>query len=805
MNSDDEFKRVLKDFINIKLYDLFRASDTTRSATIYDKLKGMRIAINILQNHFVRKDIDNAIKVSWMSYCENMHKVKKSKQPNKEHTRKFVCEFYKFIITNVDVPTDEIKELEKYRGLLDIKERMKPHRNKLEWSSFVNNQLATNFPLKSRIEELYLYSYLPINPERNDYIETVVYLKNTNLFLKSLLIEFIESFPKDRGGTTKPSCIHYRQFFYYFSNSLSTAMDSKQLLPENITEFNFVTFKKQYRFYKMLDNEFCLLSNRIGKDEGEKSCSILDVLKEFYLFLIHKIKDEDIEYNPFLGTAINEEILSLANFRDFFEKGYCFIKRTGLEDIPIRNRWALVVDDNKANSSRNRIRGLDFTEITNKEFREDLKKFIWNEFGISSQHLVQEYRYIRSFFILKSKYDLDNKKVINLEKTRGFTEEFMLYFRAYMISKYNDSGTIIGAAFSSVRKFLKYNYNKYALPDGLFTYLELKSRGKRVYGGHPIPKGDYELIKEGIGELRNNSIEGKLYFIIFVLNVTTKLRIGEILNLERNCIISVDYNEGTGEIEYYSKLSNKKLIKTKLSLDKINLIKKADEITSELYYNSISEDKKYIFIKKLEKFENRNSDKVMVIQIKDSKINDVLKEILKKKSIEDRKYKVNQLRHTFKDTIWREGIKDGINPMRLEYMTGTTFGTDVKNYRTMSNARTFAEFFSGVTISDVSINGDIVINEDELERLNSVENGRGVCKHTECKKKSNNDEMFKCLTCDSFVTCVSRQDTFKRRINELKEVLTGTISIQEKIYYDAELKLNAAFYSKIIEIKEMGD
>jgi len=796
MNSDEEFKKILKEFINIRLQDI-----SISDKTIYRHLKEIQLAITILKNLFIREGINSSFKVSWMSYCENMHKCKEINRVHKEYTRKFVSEFYKYIIINIDVPTDEIIELKKYKELLDVKERIKSERAEVKWSSFVHNEVATNFPLKSRIEELYLYSYAALNSVK----ATVVYFKYSNLFVRNLLIEFIESFPKERGRTIKPCCIQYRQFFCYFSNSLFTAMGSMQLLPKNITEFNFITFKKQYRFYKILDNKFCLLSDRTGgKNEGKKSYSILDVLKEFYLFLFHKIKEEDLEHNLFLGTAINNEVLLITVFRKFYEKGYCFVKRTGLEDIPKRNRWAFVVDDdNNASSGRNRVYGLDFTEIKNREFREDLKRFIWSEFGVSTNHVVSEYSYIKSFLILKYKYDLESKNIVSLEKTSDFTEEFMLYFRAYIVSKYNDNMNNVSHVFSAVKKFLKFYHSKYSIPEGIFTYLELKYKGKCVYGGHPIPKDDYELIKEGIEELRDNSIKGELYFIIFVLNLTTKLRIGEILNLERNCIISIDENEETGEIKYYSKLSNRKLIKTKLTLDKINLIKKAEAITSELYHNAISDDKKYIFIKKFEKFENRNSDKVIVIQIKDCKVNNILKGILINKNIEDREYKVNQLRHTFKDTVWKQGIKDGISTMILEYMTGTTFMTDVRNYRAMSNAQTFAEIFSGVAISDVSINGDIVINEEELERLNSVENGRGGCKYSECKEKNNNDKMFKCLTCDSFVTCVSRQDTFKRRINELKERLTETISKEERGYCEAELKLNAAYYSKLIEIKEM--
>ena len=103
------------------------------------------------------------LRLPWMSYCENMHKCKEINRVHKEYTRKFVSEFYKYIIINIDVPTDEIIELKKYKELLDVKERIKSERAEVKWSSFVHNEVATNFPLKSRIEELYLYSYAAPN------------------------------------------------------------------------------------------------------------------------------------------------------------------------------------------------------------------------------------------------------------------------------------------------------------------------------------------------------------------------------------------------------------------------------------------------------------------------------------------------------------------------------------------------------------------------------------------------------------------------------------------------------------------
>ena len=63
---------------------------------------------------------------------------------------------------------------------------------------------------------------------------------------------------------------------------------------------------------------------------------------------------------------------------------------------------------------------------------------------------------------------------------------------------------------------------------------------------------------------------GELCYIIFNLATTTKIRLGEIFNLERDCIL--EKYEQAGVIQYYSKGTGNQKIKLTLTIEKINLI-----------------------------------------------------------------------------------------------------------------------------------------------------------------------------------------------------------------------------------------
>lgn len=493
------------------------------------------------------------------------------------------------------------------------------------------------------------------------------------------------------------------------------------------------------------------------------------------------------------------------SFKGLYEKGYTFVLRTGFEKMPNGNRWAVISADNYATSSKNMMHGFDFTELKGNEFTEDFKNFIWYEPKVSSDSLRNDFRNIKGFLNFKHDYEVHNKNVSSLDNNSNlFSDELMLFYRSHIISKYNANESTIGSCFSSVKKFLRFLSKKYNIPTSVLNFLELRYRGKIKYGGNPIPGEDLELVKQGIRKLKNTVLE-ELYFIIFNLKVTTHLREGEIINLKRDCIHSIDLDKGVGEIKYFSKLSKGKREKRTFTIDKINLINRAIEITREIAENAINPEKEFIFIKKMNTYQNATTGKYFVTQITSEELNKAFRDIQDSQGLKDRSYSVNNLRHTFKDTIWSEGIKAGLSTMVIEYLTNTTFETDVKSYRAKNNAKRYAEIFAGISISDVSIDGTISKDDLMVNSLNPVEEGLGACQHDSCIKiKESTEEdnkMFRCLTCNSFITSLSRKNAFKEKIEELKIKRNNTENELEKNYYEYEIKLYTAYFSGLLELQ----
>lgn len=126
----------------------------------------------------------------------------------------------------------------------------------------------------------------------------------------------------------------------------------------------------------------------------------------------------------------------------------------------------------------------------------------------------------------------------------------------------------------SVKSFLKYYKEKYKISDFVFKYLDCFERIKK--GGKPIPDDDFNLFMEQFGNIKSESLKNELCFIVFYLCSTTKLRLGTILNLRRDCIINIDEEKNVGTIQFYSKTSDRNFETEILTLNCINFIKQAN-------------------------------------------------------------------------------------------------------------------------------------------------------------------------------------------------------------------------------------
>lgn len=749
------------------------------------------------------------LNLTWYNFCvllKDLHRLEKVYIPIVDYLFR---EFFKYAVANTSIINTNIIILKKFNHFLNIPERpsIKPSTN---ISLEIFDKFYLNFHPDSTPEQLYLYTTLSQSSEQKKY-STLINLNTNNKFLRNILIDFIEYFPKNTSNKRTarlPTVSIFRQFIYYFNKSLYLYNDStidiytKIYLKEynSIFDFDYKTFRKQFRFYSKIDLKYPV-TQYYKKDYGTYRYSLIDILKSFYIYLYNYIEDNNLNHNPFANTGIDKSILLSSNFNSNFKDGYLFIKDTRLQAPPSRNRIAVVITKNsdRARSVRQNIRSFDFTKVTDKEHRKNLIDFTWN-YNASLSRRNNMYFFIIDFLKFKDEWDLENSNIYTMYKENIFTVDFMFSYRLYVMNRYN-SNSSMDAAVLSVKSFLKYHKKKYCTGEFIYKYLECFERIR--LGGKPIPDEDFNLIVQNFTKIRSISIKNELSFIVFYLSSTTKLRLGSILNLKRDCIIHIDEEKKIGTIKFYSKISDRNYITEILTLNCINFIKYAIQLTEDIAKIADKKYKDYIFIHQRTKSNNKyDHHNILFLGVR---YNLVFLSVLAMAGL-NKKYTPYQVRHTRKNKIYEEGQKKGYSQFEINEMIGGTLQVNLNNYIKINNTKLYTELFTEVTISNVDIYGKIFKSSTEVESLNIVANQMGNCENKSCKYKENFynnfqfDSTYKCLMCNNFITCSSRLKFFENEIVSTKEKLHITKDYDYRLFLESKLKLLGAFYKRLLDL-----
>lgn len=693
--------------------------------------------------------------ISWKQYCLSMNIIRvqnwKDQGSNSREIRRMarimLSGFYNHIIENVHLDTKGLTELKEHKEFLIWEERKCSKMNDF-MSEYLLDRIGTNFPLESSPDQLHL---IPGDDKRRPII---LNLNVCNDEIKSLLLGFYQS----EAGSKQHNPT--RQFVYLFRYSLLVVEKE----PQSITDFTFEVFKKQYRFYQK--------ANIINATS--RGFSVF--LTRFYVYLCKIIKEQNIQHNIFEGTPYNGTALGSNSFSIMYERGFKLINYNPFEGIPFENRWQLIVPDGYASVVKFKPVGCDFTEVKDKSFREDLKYYIWKQSGMSVSTVTRGSSSVIKFLNFISSYK-------QLNEFNSFVNADLLeQWGFYIASK--DPATM-NSYVKRCRSYLKFYKDKYQIPSLLIDIL--KQKPLDYNGGTPMSKHDVNLFSEKFQEQRSRGIIGELCYIIFNLATTTKLRSGEILSLERDSIL--EKHERTGVIQYHSKTSGNQKVKLTLAIEKINLIEKATLLTGDAHSKADEDTAKYIFIKE----DDCRKDRIIGIVFQFANIFSKIQKLLEGQL--DNKYRPYSLRTTFIDNLYTEGINDGLPTSVIAEMAGNGEKTALRYYRETSETQEYAEIFSGVTISEVDVYGNI-LEEKDVENLNPVEDGLGGCIQEGCV---NDEEQYECLICPHFATTANRIPLFKEHITRIKTQKESALSSQERSVIDAQLKLYTAYYVKLLE------
>lgn len=643
------------------------------------------------------------------------------------------------------------------------------------YKKYLVNDYAVKFDNiddKLRFKDLHKYTLnnLPVNSDYNHLIQKEYVLvkhgtlnrvnfncRTSDRFIKDLLMNFIDKiYDHDKA----PHNRILRVFIYYFMESLN----GKKI--KSYKDFNYELLKTQYLFYIKLVSKYDIKD----KDLCSNAFSLLII--QFYRLLLSKQNTSFSE--------LEQHIIKCKMIHRLLRENYEPIVLNPNENIPNINKFCVVQSEytmrNTAQSSKNYF--VDLIGV-DKNTQQDIKEFLW----YSNESIVHRFgaiNIILYFLDFKEQYyRFYYRDKSNYENFKYLIDENMLYMYVDKINEEYSNNNTKKFIFSQIRHYLKFHKDKYNLKESLLEIISLK--GLYEYsGGNPITDNDLKIIYNEVKELAEANKSLRIYAIAFEISLLSNLRLGEILALERNCIID------DNTIRYISKVSEKNYKEQTVNEDIINLIREAIRLTEDVLDDSYLS--KYIFIER--------SSTNYSYRIKKIEFYLYFKKILNnlKGTLEIDNYRPYNLRHTFIDKVYKEGVKNNLSLAKIAAIAGNSFDTAKKHYRKWDDYEMYVETLAKVKLTDAVIRGEVLPRESKL--LKPVKDNLGACKDDNCTF-----DLAECLMCKHFITFTNRIDVFENRIRDINANLENCEDAVERENLICEKKLLSKYLIEMFKIK----
>lgn len=607
--------------------------------------------------------------------------------------------------------------------------------NDFPCSSIMNQMITVKY---SRHDKEYGLGYININ------------CNTTNKFLKKLYLKFYK-FYNFNGSNNRD----LRIFYYFFSKIVEHDKINSYM------DFNFDILKRAYKEIK-----------GIIKYEKIKE-SLKSELIALYRFLINLSENNNI----ILGLDnIEKEAIMSDSICKILNEEYRVYYYNPNENIPKEDKICIMPNEytiSNSNNSNYKAIFISFTDVS-KNFYSIFKLYIWNNYG----NIIEKKKnmsFLKKFFSFIDQYSNENKQNINLES--------IYLFRKILEDNYQNKMTLKGYL-KALRSFLNF-YKKYNdIDEKIFDVLTLKGLEKS-YGGNIITNNDLKLIYKEFLRLEKENRYGRLYTLVFEIFIYSNFRLGEITNLNIDCI----YEENNKYyVEYFPKIGGKERVRVIVDKKVIRALNEAINFSDNYRKNDLLSH--YIFI---EEYLRKSGG------IKRIDFPKYLKNIVQniEASLEKKYYISRNIRHTYMNKVCEEANKKNLSFLDIEAITNDSLKTIRKYYQRRDRIELMAEVMAGVTISDVNINGKILNSEERYGDRKIVKNRLGICKEKKC-----NFDIAECLICNNFVTFVNRKNVFLNEINRCNLEIENTENEfirKEKI---CEKKLLAKYLAEIIKREE---
>lgn len=738
--------------------------------------------LNLLTDH-IRDEVD----VTWENFCKIRHEIVHFSRNNSHYAvfQKAITSFFQYVLRETE--DVEIKRYLHSISHLLINYEVRKKRTLRKITKFMEENIRTNFPINSTPEHIYQLKYYNSN---NNFRIMHFNINYQNRFLENLIIKFIDYLKEV--DVRNIDTFDSRYFIYHLSDSLSGISIT------GLKSFNEKVYREQLKFFQSVikDNDWFI---------GGGDIRILNRLRVFYNFLDNYYYYNNGEY-LFNSISFNRKVIKMKNFNYFISNNYGIYVIDLEKAVPDNDKWVLVPNIETIKNVRFvHNTALDFSEISNKELREELKEFIWvknwNNKRIST-HFQQLVEFINEAHLYWKK-ECQVRPLFHNEIINCYSSTYILIYYSNLVGRTDLEVKTKNSFINTLKLYLDFIRDRHDISH--ITIQQLKYLQHDYEGGIPLTINDCEEINNAFKKYLPEDYY-ELMHIIFQLSITTKLRIGEIFSLERKCIIHRDEEKGYGTLKYYSKTSYGDY-KTEIFLIKhIRLIERAIEITEPIINNAADAyNKKFVFIW----VDRRN---IATLKNDINTLNEnytkFFKEINEKLFDEEkiqRIYKPYSARDTYIDNAWK-GVEDGIiSTLEVSTITGNSQKVASKHYRNRNNIHRYIEALYETSVSEDEVVGEVIQDGTSIENMPPVQDGAGACSSEICVKQTDlqmQDSDYICLTCRKFVTTTARVSLFEDRLVNYKQRRESADTHVEKNFYTAMIELYSLYLAEMYLIME---
>lgn len=714
----------------------------------------------IFSNFPKSNDIDDI----WKSYCVCQHSINSQPKNLQALLRKLIVHLF-IKIFNINNMEPRIRNI------------FISNESGLCLSNFENiekRKQFTNFPLGSKVNEI-----IPVIAKYRDKKNTFQYPANIQINTnQSYIIDLTREFFNDPVSASYCTSKSARNFFYLFGESF------KGLTINKFSDFSEQTFLYQFNFYQKKEE-----SGRFVLHDNVVSYSIL--LFKFYTFL-DKRYQELFGEKLFDTVTFNRNLFRSTHYRKSFSEGATRVVVSGYEKIPNADKWFVFFPKTKPSYKTHSNFFIDLNQVNNQYFKEDLKYFFWNYGG---QSVFESSSYLIDFL---NELDAYNQSILNLSSnSQTISSEFLIQYYSAICEgeiktqknkEYKTSTK--NSKINSIRNFLNFYKQKYSIPELIISsFSEIPD--VKINNGIYIPEKEILSILEEFND-QCKTPDKELFKIILLLSLSTKLRIGEILSLRRDCII--EKNEKLGTIKYYPKSTNDNLVYSSFSIEIIDLIEKAIAISRPAVISSDSTFKDLIFVYHPLK-SSLDFDYDELISLYDGYkrfFYMIMKKLYKENKI-TMIYSPNHCRHTFINKAYELVDNHEISFLDIPIITGNSTNVAKRNY--LNRQRETNEYLSA--IEGVELFNDNKCDFKKKDRLYPILDGLGNCNSEKCVKIDFiNDTMIDCLTCQYFVTSVEKLPVFEKNINNFESKLRFAVG-EDEAYLNKLITLNKRYVANL--------